>query len=490
MSSRRSRPSAVQSDANRICRNDNSLRYVEIDDWDDAIEILDALKKNTVVQEVFIERLYSLHANQEARVQLSEVMKCNKSVQSFIICLQGGLLQGRIQLFASMAKSGGWSSIKELVLYDDIDYQEPLALSRREAEHVSSFILQSENLRTLRLEMAGDEAARIVEKLACTKVQNLKIYFRSPSSLHNEIRRLGRIKMHFRSPFSIQNGGRRLATALERCTGITKLRLKFPSHDDQVEIFQILLVESIPKMLGLKKLELEIYGSFDQQFFDMVGQCIGGHQGAIEELKLKCYSSAVHMSIVGLAPALKRLKVIQFDSGLLLSASQIGELSGIAADCGNLEEFGYNLPLPLDGTSTDDFKAICQLLSKFPSLKRVTQNCYGVDLRKEGRFTAFLEMVKTSKTIEQVPSCSGRNAKEKAAIQQHCHDNIVHNQIERIRKKGLLAATVPSSAWPLILKEFSGMPDVLYYLLQQKHGAMIGPCTRHGCKRKHGTLTK
>ena len=57
----------------------------------------------------------------------------------------------------------------------------------------------------------------------------------------------------------------------------------------------------------------------------------------------------------------------------------------------------------------------------------------------------------------------------------------MHNRIELICDKGLLAATVPSSAWPLILKEFSDMPDVLYYLLQQKHGAMIGP-TRQCCK--------
>ena len=57
---------------------------------------------------------------------------------------------------------------------------------------------------------------------------------------------------------------------------------------------------------------------------------------------------------------------------------------------------------------------------------------------------------------------------------------MIHNQI---RENGLLAAKVPSSAWPLMLKEFSDMPDVLYYLLQQKHGAMIGP-TCHGCKQK------
>ena len=38
--------------------------------------------------------------------------------------------------------------------------------------------------------------------------------------------------------------------------------------------------------------------------------------------------------------------------------------------------------------------------------------------------------------------------------------------------------TVPAV---MILKEFSDVPDVLYYLLQQKHGAMIGP-TCHGCK--------
>ena len=102
------------------------------------------------------------------------------------------------------------------------------------------------------------------------------------------------------------------------------------------------------------------------------------------------------------------------------------------------------------------------------------------DLREEGRFVAFLRMVKSSKTIEQVPLLQCRNTEERAAIEYHCRNNMVQNQI---RKKGLLAATVPSSAWSLILKQFSDMPDVLYCLLQQKHGAMIGP-TRHGCTRK------
>jgi hypothetical protein len=156
-------------------------------------------------------------------------------------------------------------------------------------------------------------------------------------------------------------------------------------------------------------------------------------------------------------------------------------------DCDTLEEFGHILSQQMH---TDDFNAICQLWSRFPSLKRATHEHGGwwgndsVNLREEGRFVAYLEMLKTSKTIEQVPLVQGRNAEEEAAIQHHCHNNMIHNQIKLIRKKGLLAATVPGCAWPLMLREFSDMPDILYYLLQRKHGAtMIGP-TCHGCKRK------
>jgi hypothetical protein len=290
------------------------------------------------------------------------------------------------------------------------------------------------------------------------------------------------LKIHFRSPPSQQNGIRRFATVLERCTCITDLRLDFPDYNYQVEFFQILLIESIPKMLGLKKLELESMRCFDNQFFDMMGQCIGGHQGKIEELSLKFFTSVSLNSssiIVGLTPALRRLKAIRFGGWVALTSQQISELSGVAADCDALEEFGYNLSPPR-GISNDDFKAICQLLSKFPSLKRVFNyhGTYAID--KEGRFVAFLEMVKKSKTIEQVPRLQCRNAVEEAAIKYHCRNNMMHN---RIHEKSFLAATVPSSAWPLILKEFSDMPDVLYYLLQQKHGAMSGP-TRLGCKRK------
>ena len=215
-----------------------------------------------------------------------------------------------------------------------------------------------------------------------------------------------------------------------------------------------------------------------------MGQCIGVHQGELEELRLKIdFSSGNLSSIVGLAPALRRLKVIRLHSyGSALPLQQMGELSGVAGDCDALEEFDCNF----SRMSTEEFKAICQLLSKFPSLKRVTQgdmdNTVGVSVnlhRRKSRFVAFLEMIKTSKTIEQVPSVRCRSAEEEAAIKQHCHINMMHNRLKLIRKKGLLAAMVPNSVWPLILKEFSDMSDVLYYLLQQKHGALIGPA-RHG----------
>jgi hypothetical protein len=220
-----------------------------------------------------------------------------------------------------------------------------------------------------------------------------------------------------------------------------------------------------------------------------VGQGIGGHLGEIEELRIifNCSNAVIDVSILGLVPALRRLKVIRFDGGVLtrLSSQEIGYLSGIAADCDTLEEFGYNL-VPLSTTMpTDDFKAICQVLSKFPNLNQVGREHNGwVDLCEESRFGALLEMVKTNKTIEQVPLFSCQYDEEIAAIKLHCHNNTMHNRIELIRKKGLLVVTVPSSsAWPLILQEFSGMPDVIYYLLQQQHGAMIGP-TFHGCKWK------
>ena len=361
----------------------------------DAVEILDALKNNTVVKEVSI--LGTGPNNQEANVKLFELMKCNKSVDSLTIGLERGLqgerTQVRKRLFATMATSGGWSSIKELVLCDTIYYHEPLvSLSRGEAEplsvtdaeNISSFIAQSENLRTLRLQIAGNEVPQIVETLSRTKVQSLQIPFRSPCTLQNE--------------------GRQLTTALERCTCITELELEFP---DQGELFQHLLVESIPKMLGLKKLELEMDYPADQQFFDIAGQCIGLHQGEIEELILMCHDSTMNSSIVGLAPALRRLKVIYFQNFKKLSSQQIGELSGIAADCDTLEKFGYSLRNAMDEIlSIDTFKAMCELWSKFPSLKRVSRNYYGVLLGEENRLTAFLEMIKAKARPLNKSSCS------------------------------------------------------------------------------------
>jgi len=161
--------------------------------------------------------------------------------------------------------------------------------------------------------------------------------------------------------FSLKNEGRRLA--LERCTCITDLQLEFPSNSDQVELFQSLLLESIPKILGLKIFGLEIDYRANQQFFDVVGECIGGHQGEIEELILMFRVSTLNLSIVGLTPALRRLKVVQFNNYTALSSHQNGELLGIAADCDTLEEFGYSQRNRLP---RDDSKAICQLWSRFP----------------------------------------------------------------------------------------------------------------------------
>ena len=49
-------------------------------------------------------------------------------------------------------------------------------------------------------------------------------------------------------------------------------------------------------MLGLKEFNLETSGRADQQFFDIAGPCIGGHQGEIEELRLIFNFSFVNSS--------------------------------------------------------------------------------------------------------------------------------------------------------------------------------------------------
>ena len=140
-------------------------------------------------------------------------------------------------------------------------------------------------------------------------------------------------------------------------------------------------------MLGLKIFKLQTSRPGDQALFDLVGRCIGEHQGEIEEMILLFNFSVNSSSIVGLAPALRRLKVIRFHGYSALTLQQIDELSGIVADCDALEEFDCYFSTRR-GMSTEEFKAICQLLSKFPSLKRVIQGeavDVLVDLRSQRR---------------------------------------------------------------------------------------------------------
>ena len=96
----------------RIRRDDKSLTEVSINDWesDAVLAILDALKTNTAVKKVTFNTACTVQMKQETLVKLSEVMTCNKSVESLTIRLESGSLV-REMLFATMATSGGWSSI-------------------------------------------------------------------------------------------------------------------------------------------------------------------------------------------------------------------------------------------------------------------------------------------------------------------------------------------------------------------------------------------
>jgi hypothetical protein len=72
-----SETSAVESDADRIRRNDKSLSHVNINAYVDDIETLDALKNNTVVTHVtyytFATESLPVNLNHEALcVELSE----------------------------------------------------------------------------------------------------------------------------------------------------------------------------------------------------------------------------------------------------------------------------------------------------------------------------------------------------------------------------------------------------------------------------------
>ena len=107
----------VESDADRIRRNDKSLEKCGIDWNSDAADILDALKHNTVVKTVTFYTACLVQLNREVLVKLFEAMKCNKSENNLRISIERGLLRERF--FAAMATSGGWSFIQVLVLFYD-----------------------------------------------------------------------------------------------------------------------------------------------------------------------------------------------------------------------------------------------------------------------------------------------------------------------------------------------------------------------------------
>jgi hypothetical protein len=64
----------------------------------------------------------------------------------------------------------------------------------------------------------------------------------------------------------------------KKSTSVHKRTYLRPSNNDAQVEFPLLFLESIPKMLGLKKLELTISVRYNEQFIDMVRQCIGGQQ--------------------------------------------------------------------------------------------------------------------------------------------------------------------------------------------------------------------
>ena len=86
-----SETSGGESKADCIRRNDKSWKWVDIYDLEsDAVEVLDALKTNTVVTGVTFHTVCSVQLKQEALDKLSEVMKCNKSVEILRISIERG----------------------------------------------------------------------------------------------------------------------------------------------------------------------------------------------------------------------------------------------------------------------------------------------------------------------------------------------------------------------------------------------------------------
>jgi hypothetical protein len=104
-------------------------------------------------------------------------------------------------------------------------------------------------------------------------------------------------------------------------------------------------------------------------------------QGEIEELSLlTALPNGVNMSIVGLAPALRRLKVIRLCIFLkFYHHNKLVSCRGIAADCDTLEEFGYSLYFTvwIHGMSTDD---LSKPFVNFGQDFQVSSECHNIAL--------------------------------------------------------------------------------------------------------------
>lgn len=267
---------------------------------------------------------------------------------------------------------------------------------------------------------------------------------------------------------------RQFASSLE-CSRIETLHLHKTNLRTKLRKIPYQYLEILLPMLNLKRLKLFIleHADDDEEFYHVVGAFVAAQPGTLEHLTLWLTPPSRPSSLAGLVPAMLRLTRFEITCNTSWDAV-LHDLSDLVGDCDSVQNFFCHMK-----NCNTPFPAICQLASRFPSLKRVqflraTRASFVEHVMQEVA-SAILDMVNTSKSIEVVDGWPFCNETQKTAIRAKCCTNRSQNFWKFCRDNGVLTNRMPTSVWPLILHKYSAevKPDIIFYLLQEMHATII-----------------
>ena len=216
--------------------------------------------------------------------------------------------------------------------------------------------------------------------------------------------------------------------------------------------------ERFREMQSIRSLKLTMFGfGYDHDVCRPIREALVRH-GNIRSFTLLWSSDCFHPGLESLAPFVDTLHIAR-----LSRISEDPMVANILAKCEQLRSIQL-----IDVQMTDEaFARICVSLYHNTALECIhLQHVSYTDAMSE----SLIDLVKINKRITSVEGLKGM---PRTLQEELCY----HVKLNQVRLEGLLKDELPLPLWPKLISDLGmgGWHNVVYRLLQEKHGVLIQP---------------